>query len=162
MTRARFADTLQLLAGHNVEFIVVGMTAGILQGVPLTTIDVDILHRRTPANVEKLLGALTQMQAQYRHDPRKLSPTASHLIGPGNHLLSTSYGDLDCLGTIGNNQTYDDLLNDSVTITLASGKELRVLSLPRLIEMKRQAGRPKDIAALPHLEATLDELLRRG
>src|SRR5664279_5851129 len=83
MTRARFADTLQLLAGHNVEFIVVGMTAGILQGVPLTTIDVDILHRRTPANVEKLLGALTQMQAQYRHDPRKLSPTASHLIGPG-------------------------------------------------------------------------------
>jgi hypothetical protein len=37
MKSARFGETLRVLARHNVEFIVVGMAAGILQGVPLTT-----------------------------------------------------------------------------------------------------------------------------
>jgi hypothetical protein len=47
MKSARFGETLRVLARHNVEFIVVGMAAGILQGVPLMTLDVDIVHRRT-------------------------------------------------------------------------------------------------------------------
>jgi hypothetical protein len=37
------------------------------------------------------------------------------------------------------------------------GGEIRVLDLPALIEVKRRAGRPKDLALLPVLEATLDE-----
>jgi hypothetical protein len=35
-----------------------------------------------------------------------------------------------------------------------------VLALHELIEVKRRAGRPKDLAALPVLEATLDEIER--
>jgi hypothetical protein len=50
MSQARFADTLRRLAESDVEFIVVGMTAGILQGVPMTTLDLDVVHRRTPDN----------------------------------------------------------------------------------------------------------------
>jgi len=37
-----------------------------------------------------------------------------------------------------------------------------VLSLPRLIEVKEAAGRPKDLAALPTLRATLEEIRRTG
>lgn len=73
MTSGQFAKLLQLLAEHDVEAIVVGMLAGVLQGVPLTTGDVDIVHR--------------------------------HLMGPGHHLLESSLGDLDCLGTIDNGKT---------------------------------------------------------
>src|SRR5688572_15625296 len=47
MPPARFAEILRALAAAEVEFIVVGMTAGILQGAPVTTMDVDVVHRRT-------------------------------------------------------------------------------------------------------------------
>jgi hypothetical protein len=44
---------------------------------------------------------------------------------------------------------------------LAGGRAVRVLTLSALIEAKERAGRPKDLAALPVLRATLDELRRR-
>ena len=88
MKSARFAETLRVLAQHQVEFIVVGMAAGVLQGVPLTTLDVDIVHRRTRENVGRLLAALTALHAVDRGDPRNLAPSESHLIGPGHQLLS--------------------------------------------------------------------------
>jgi len=161
MGRVRFVDILRLLATRDVEFIVVGMTAGILQGVPLTTLDVDIVHRRVPENVERLLSVLRELDATYRHDPRRLRPDASHLVGPGHQLLQTTHGDLDCLGTIGNDRTYEDLIGSTTTVELADGLSIQVLELRVLIEMKRHAGRPKDLAAIPVLEATLDERDRR-
>lgn len=161
MKPPRFAELLRLLAGHEVEFIVVGMTAGVLQGAPLTTIDLDVVHRRTPENVGRLLRVLTELDAVYRHDPRKLRPQASHLSGPGHQLLTTVHGDLDCLGTIGEGDAYEDLIDRTVSLSLSGGLTVRVLSLAALIEAKENAGRPKDLAALPVLRATLDELNRR-
>ena len=101
MARARFAEILRLLATNEVEFIVVGLTAGILQGAPVTTIDLDVVHRRSPDNVARLLRALATLEAIYRHDPRRLRPQESHLASPGHQLLTTTLGDLDCLGAIG-------------------------------------------------------------
>ena len=160
MKRARFAESLRTLVRHEVEFIVVGMAAGVLQGVPLTTLDVDIVHRRSPDNVARLLAALSEIHAIYRNDPRNLSPTASHLLGPGHQLLSTDNGDLDCLGTVDTDKSYEDLLGFTRTLTLGEGATIRVLELATLIEVKRRAGRPKDLAVIPYLEATLDEIRR--
>ena len=161
MPRARFAEILRLLAENDVEFIVVGMAAGILQGAPVTTVDLDLVHRRSRENVERLLRVLSKLDATYRHDPRRLPPGESHLIGPGHQLLATTHGDLDCLGTIDQDRAYEDLLPLTVEMTLAGGRTVRVLSLPALIEAKERAGRPKDLAALPVLRATLDETKRR-
>jgi hypothetical protein len=61
---ARFAEILARLAAEDVEFIVVGMTAGILQGVPVTTVDLDIVHRRTAENTRpKDLAVLPYLRA---------------------------------------------------------------------------------------------------
>jgi hypothetical protein len=160
MKNARFADALRVLVRHEVEFIVVGMAAGILQGVPLTTLDVDIVHQRTPDNVARLVAALVELRAVYRGDPRKLSPGASHLIGPGHQLLTTDHGDLDCLGTVDDGKSYEDLLPHTNELELGAGEKLKVLELSHLIEVKRRAGRPKDLAVIPFLEATLDEIRR--
>ena len=160
MARAQFAEILRLLAANEVEFIVVGMTAGVLQGAPVTTLDLDLVHRRTPENVARLLRVLADLDAVYRHDPRKLRPQESHLIGPGHQLLTTIHGDLDCLGTIAGEKGYEELLGQTVTMSLSGGLTVRVLGLPALIEAKERAGRPKDLAALPVLRATLDELER--
>ena len=147
---------------HEVEVVVVDMTAGILRGAPVTTVDVDVVHRRTPENVARLLIALEGLDAVYRHDPRKLRPAESHLSGPGRQLLSTRLGDLDCLGTIDESRGYDDLVELSDEMTLSSGRSIRVLRLSALIDAKERSGRPKDLAALPVLRATLDEQTKRG
>lgn len=162
MKRAGFAEILARLVEHEVEFVVVGMTAGVLQGAPLTTLDLDIVHRRSPANVDRLLIALGELDAVYRHDKRGLRPTASHLVSDGHQLLRTVHGDLDCLGTIDDGRGYDELLPMTIEMALADGKATRVLSLSALIDAKERAGRPKDLAALPVLRATLDETTRRN
>jgi hypothetical protein len=161
MPRARFAEILRLLAEHDVEFVVVGMTAGILHGAPVTTVDLDVVHRRSPENVARLLRVLAELGAVYRHDPRQLRPAESHLLGPGHQLLSTAHGDLDCLGTIDQDRGYEELLGQTEEMQLKGGRTVRVLSLAALIEAKERSGRPKDLAVLPVLRATLDEVKRR-
>jgi len=162
MPRARLSEILRLLAAHDVEFVVVGMTAGILQGAPVTTVDLDVVHRRSPENVARLLRVLDELDATYRHDPRHLRPRESHLAGPGHQLLSTTHGDLDCLGAIDQGRGYEELVEQTVEMNLAGGLRVRVLSLPALIEAKERSGRPKDLAVLPVLRATLDEVKRRS
>jgi hypothetical protein len=159
--KAAAAELLDVLVAHQVDFIVVGMTAGILQGVPSTTLDLDVVHRRTPENVERLLRALGELEALYRHDSRQLRPKQSHLASSGHQLLVTKYGDLDCLGTIGDGRSYEDLVVQTVEMRMTSGATIRVLNLPALIASKQQSGRPKDLAVLPLLRATLTEIERK-
>ena len=82
-------------------------------------------------------------------------------MSPGHQLLTTTHGDLDCLGTIGEGVGYEELAGRTVTMRLTKGASIQVLSLPALIEAKERAARPKDLAALPLLRATLDELRKR-
>jgi hypothetical protein len=157
MKSARFAEILRLFAKNDVEVIVVGLLAGVLQGAPVTTGDVDVVHRRSPENVARLLRVLRQIDAVYRHDPRRLAPNESHLLGPGHQLLESKLGDVDCLGAIDAGKTYEDLIGATTLMELGHGLALPVIELDTLIEIKRRAGRPKDIAVLPILEATRDE-----
>ncbi len=161
MDRARYAEVLRRLAGSDVEFIVVGLMAGVLRGAPVMTADLDLVHRRTAENVSRLLQVLAGLDAFYRHDPRRLRPEASHLMSPGHQLLVTTHGDVDCLGAIGGGRGYEELVDRAPQLDLGDGLAVRVLDLETLIELKEQAGRPKDIAVLPVLRATLTETLRR-
>lgn len=157
MNQARFADVLRRLASSQVEFVVVGMMAGVLRGAPVLTIDLDLVHRRTHENVRRLLEVLTDLDATYRHDRRGLRPGESHLMSEGHQLLSTRLGDVDCLGTVGRGRTYEDLLEHAPELRIGDDLTVRVVDLPTLIVLKEEAGRPKDLASLPVLRATLDE-----
>ncbi len=162
MTNPDPLEILRLLAAKEIDFVVVGMVAGVLRGAPVTTVDLDIVHERSVENVSRLLEVLGEIEATYRHDSRGLSPGESHLVSPGHQLLSTRLGDLDCLGTVGDSQTYDDLLARAPLLELAPGLVVRVIDLPTLIDLKEKAGRPKDLAALPVLRATFAETKRRS
>jgi len=157
VARADFAEILRILDRHGVEFITVGGLAAVFNGAPVVTVDVDILHRRTRENVTRLLAALRELEAVYRNDSRNIIPGESHLLGPGHQLLRTKHGDLDVLGTIDDNVGYEDVLNHTLEVELSDFR-VRVLELARLIQAKEFAGRPKDLAALPVLRATLAEL----
>jgi hypothetical protein len=161
MTPADPVEILRRLAGGQVELVVVGMAAGVLRGAPVTTLDLDVVHRRTPENVARLLRVLAGLDAVYRHDARRLRPAELHLSSPGHQLLSTRFGHLDCLGTVGHDLSYEQLLDRAPELELTPGLVVRVIDLPTLIELKEAAGRPKDLAALPVLRATLAETRRR-
>jgi predicted nucleotidyltransferase len=160
MAAPRIVESLRELARANVEFVVVGMVSGVLQGAPVSTFDLDIVHRRTAENVDRLLLVLQRLQAVYRGDPRGLAPTKEHLFGPGHQLLATTMGDLDVLGTIDGERAYEDLVDAAEALDIGDGLAVRVLKLEELIGIKRRAGRPKDLAVIPLLQSTLDERKR--
>ena len=165
MSNLRVSDTatlVRLLVEGGVEFIVVGMSAAVFLGVPATTLDLDIVHRRTSDNIERLLKLLANIGAYYRHDlaTRKLAPTAEALAGHGHQNLQTNHGPLDLLCQL-DDLGYEELLPRTILVE-DGALTLRVLDLPTLIEVKTRAARPKDKLALPLLLATLDEHRRRG
>ena len=154
-TGPRFRDALLELIRHDVEFVVVGGVAAVLQGAPIATFDLDVVHRRTPENIERLLGALGAMHAHYRDlAGRTLAPTATALQGQGHHLLLTDHGPLDVLGVIGSGLDYEALLGQTSQMEL-DGLPMPVLSLAAAIRLKEQLGRDKDRAALAVLRQTL-------
>jgi predicted nucleotidyltransferase len=157
VARVDFSEILRVLHRHEVEFVTVGGLAAVFNGAPVTTVDVDILHRRTPENVARLLSALRELEAVYRQDPRNTAPGESHLLGPGHQLLRTKHGDLDVLGTIDDTVVYDDVLGHTIEVEISDFRVL-ALDLERVIQAKEFAGRPKDLATLPVLRATLAEL----
>lgn len=153
------ADIARILVEHHVEFIIVGGMAAVLQGAPVHTIDLDIVYARTEENIARLMSALRALEATFRTDARRLVPNETHLRSTGHKLLQTKHGVLDVLGTIEENTSYDDLLSDIDLLDLG-GFVVQVLSLARLVQVKKNLTRPKDRAMLIVLEATLAEKQR--
>ncbi len=135
------------------------MTAGVLQGAPAVTFDLHILYSRDATNIERTLAALTELEAVFRGDGRRIAPNRSHLESKGHKLLMTKFGIVDVLGSLGEAE-YADLLGDVITLEV-QGLRVQVLSLARLIEVKAAAGREKDLAVLPLLRATLARSTQR-
>ena len=151
--RADLDALVQALLEAGVEFIVVGGAAAVLHGAPITTQDLDIVHRRTPANVERLSTLLTKLDATFRG--RDLRPSAELLAGRGQLNLSTSLGPLDPMCVLHDGRDYDELLPHTQVLTDGLS-QIRVLDLDTLIAVKSEAGRARDKLALPILLALRD------
>lgn len=151
----RFLEMLRVLARHQVEMILVGGLAAIVEGAPISTVDLDIVFLRTDENLERLLAALGELDARYL-DPagRHITPDAAKLTSLRMHHLITSHGPLDVMETIGAALRYEDLVEDT-RISEVGGIRVRVLGLASIIRSKEQANRDKDRATLPILQRTL-------
>jgi predicted nucleotidyltransferase len=162
MQESKLTATLQTLHDSGVQFILVGGLAAVLNGAPIQTYDVDLVYRREPENIDRLLAVLGSLDAIFRVQPeRRLRPTASHLT-PGGHLnLITRYGPLDLLATIGRDLGYEELFSHSGELEIGEGVRIRVLDLETLISLKEELGGEKDVAVLPILRRTLSEFKRK-
>jgi hypothetical protein len=80
----------------------------------------------------------------------------STLLAGLNFTLVTSLGSLDLLGEITGGGGYKELLTDTITLQLF-GVECLCLDLPKLIQVKRAAGRPRDLEVVAELQALLEE-----
>jgi hypothetical protein len=149
---------LEGLCGAGIEFILVGGLAAVIQGAPVTTMDLDIVHRQTPDNISRLLAFLKTIEACHRRlDDKIIEPTAEQLSAGGHCLLKTRFGPLDVLATIEHGKSYDELLAHTVEIEFRN-HTLRVLRLETLIKLKESSNDPKDRQRLPILKETLKQL----
>lgn len=157
-TESDLSAIIEGLIEADVKFILVGGLATVVQGAPITTMDVDIVHLQTPQNISKLFNFLKSVNAIYRRpDDKIIEPQKQDFSGMGHALLSTRLGALDVLAFIEKNQIYEDLIKDSIEIEFR-GKTVYVLDIEKIIELKETSKNPKDLQRLPLLKETLRQI----
>ncbi len=146
---------LEGLIEAGIEFILVGGLAAVVQGAPVTTMDVDIVHKQSSENIAKLLAFLKSIDAFHRRlDDKVIGPVERDISGTGRVLFTTRLGPLDVLAVIEEGEAYEDLLERTVEIEFR-GHTVRVLDLKTLVELKRASTDPRDRQRLSVLEETL-------
>jgi hypothetical protein len=168
MSEAAFRpeEILEVLARHEVEYVLIGGLAATLHGAAYVTVDLDITPSTHRENLDRLSAALRDLDAKVRSVD---APDESGL--PFDHAgeslararvwnLTTSAGNLDICVEPAGTSGYEDLRRDAVTIELG-GARVKVASLADVVRSKEAAGREKDRLALPMLRRLL-EAQRRG
>jgi predicted nucleotidyltransferase len=153
-----YRGLLKALSDEKVEFIVIGGFAAAAHGSSRFTADVDVVYRRSVENMARLTRALAPHGPYLRGAPIGLPFSWDvRTVETGlNFTLETRLGDIDLFGEVAGGGSYENLLGDSEDLELF-GRRLRVVTLRRLIALKRAAGRPKDLEAIAELEALAEE-----
>jgi hypothetical protein len=140
------------------DFILVGGFAAVVQGAPITSMDVDIVNSQSPENIAKRLAFLKSVDAFHRGpDDKVIEREEGGISGMGHAFFATRLGPLDVLAVIEEGRAYGDLLEHTVEIEFR-GHTMRILDPKMLIQLKRTSADPKDRQRLPVLEETLRQL----
>ena len=150
---------LQTLEKHHVRFVIIGGIAGRLWGSTTVTNILDICYGRDRANLDALAAALRELKVKLRGVDRDLPfiADARSLKMGDTFTFTTIAGSLDCLGTPAGSGGYEPLARTATKMDVG-GIDVLVASLEDLIQMKRAAGRPKDLIEVEILSAVPDEL----
>ena len=137
------------LEAVRLEAVLVGNAAAALQGAPVTTVDLDFMFRKTPANLRKL-----------RRLARILDAVILTPFYPVSELFRVVNDDLglqaDFMPRLDGVRSFEALRARAV-VTRIGDAPLAVAALPDIVRSKQAANRPRDRAVLPVLRATLRE-----
>ncbi len=152
-----FNRLLEVLHKHGVEFILIGGVAGRALGASRLTDDIDLVYRRTTENMQRLVNALAPYQPYLRGAPEGLPFIwdIDTLRKRLNFTLTTQLGSIDLFGEVAGGGTYEELLPATIILNIA-GVPCQCVNLTKLIELKRAAGRPRDLEAIAELEVLRD------
>jgi hypothetical protein len=131
---------------RGVRFLLVGLGAAVIEGAPLATQDLDLWLER----LDERVASAARDAGGFWVAGFGVQPPA--FGGSGLERL-------DVVLTVHGLADFDTEYDGSLAREI-DGIPVRVLPLERVIASKRATSRPKDLAALPSLEATL--LARRG
>jgi predicted nucleotidyltransferase len=142
LIRDRELAFLRELNKRGVRYLVVGLSAAALQGAPTATVDVDLWIE--DLNGVAFRAALLEVGGGY------VAPTATTppLLAGENVAL------FDLVVHMSGMRSFAEEFAGARRVEVA-GVEVPVLPLERIIDSKRAARRPKDLAVLSALEATL-------
>jgi hypothetical protein len=143
-------EVAEALAEVRLEAVMIGMAAAYLQGAPVVTHDVDFVIRPTKANDQKLaklavrLGGVVSSPYEGASSMRRIKRAGMQL---------------DFLVRVDPFKSFEGLRRRSTRVSIGPG--LLVADLDDIIRSKKAAGRPKDRAVMPVLEATAREKAKR-
>lgn len=151
-------EPLKLLGRYEIECVIIGGVASTLYGSSALTNDLDVCYARTAENLRKLATALQSVNAKLRNAPPDLlflldAETLRHGL---NFTFTTEVGSLDLLGEVRGVGLYQEVVAEAINYELF-GYPFPVIEINKLILAKRTAGRGKDLAVLPELEAIRDQ-----
>jgi hypothetical protein len=157
-----YAKVLQALTNGGVEFVLIGGVAANLHGSARATFDIDVVYSRSRDSIAKLVKCLTPFKPYLRGAPPGLpfrfdETTVRNGL---NFTLNTTLGDVDVLGEVAGGGNYSQLLPYTVELE-AFGIRCKCVTLERLIQLKRAAGRPKDFESLAELQLLLENRRKR-
>jgi hypothetical protein len=145
---------LRGLTEQNVEFVVIGGVCGVLHGVALVTLDLDICCRFSRENLRRIETAVRDLHPRHRLTAHRLPLELTDELCDTlkNLYLTTDLGILNCLSEVSGLGDYEQVLRHSISQQMSFGS-LRILSLDALITAKEAAGREKDLYAVRLLRA---------
>jgi predicted nucleotidyltransferase len=145
---------LRRLVARGVDFVVVGGIAAVAHGSPRITMDLDICYATDQVNLEALGEVLVELGARLRGVPEDVPfvPDAGTLRRTRILTLDSPEGSIDLLVEPDGSPGYARLRERAERVEVA-GVSVLVASVDDLIEMKRAAGRSKDLVDLEELEA---------
>ncbi|MGH2710578.1 MAG: DUF6036 family nucleotidyltransferase [Actinomycetota bacterium] len=157
-----YEDTIKALNDAQVRYIVVGGLAVILHGHIRHTYDLDLIIDLTPEEAHRAMAALTELgfrpkvpvKAEEFADPaaraRWIEEKGMTVFSFWDPVDSSLIVDV----FVGEPIPFEDLWSRSLVLPLKS-TEVRVASIPDLIELKRRAGRHVDLTDIEVLEDML-------
>jgi predicted nucleotidyltransferase len=148
-------EIMRAVNAVKLDVVVIGNAAAALQGVPVTTQDVDLFVRDTPRNEEKIKQLLTVLGDGVSAS-RPFEPVSRMMRIEGMPV------DIDLVFELSSHAKFESVKARSQVVRI-EGVLLRISDLSDIIAAKRAAGRPKDLATLPLLEEFVrvrDEIAR--
>lgn len=144
---------LRRLAAGEVDFVVVGGVAVVVQALPRFTKDLDVCYSTDAANLALLAAVLREADARLRGIDEDLpfTPDARLLRQTQILTLTTIDGELDLLVDPPGAPPYADLRARADVIDVGEHR-VRVAAVADLLAMKRAAGRPQDLIDIEALE----------
>ncbi len=137
---------IRLFIKHKVQFAICGGHAVAYHGYPRMTMDVDLLIEPNKENAERVMLALTEFGFGDAGIPEKAFLKEGTAI-----TLGVQPNQVDLLTSISREST-SEIMSRTISGEFA-GIKTQFISRADLIEAKRQAGRPKDLADLSELTA---------
>jgi predicted nucleotidyltransferase len=153
---------IEVLDRHGVEYLLVGGAAANAHGAERPTEDADCVVRRERANLDRLAGALRELNARLRVGgmtdgeartlPVQIDGTALDMAGMTTWM--TDAGPFDVLAGLeapdGRLLPYEELV-ERAAVFQGDGFVIRTAAIDDIINAKERADRPKDREALPEL-----------
>lgn len=152
-----FEQAVQVFCDAGVDFVIIGGLAAVLHGSAYVTSDLDIFYSRTKSNLQKIAEALSPFHPRPRGFPSELPFVWDNATVRNSAVLTlkTDLGDVDLLAEVAGLGSYEEIKACAKVVT-AFERNVHVIDIASLIQAKRTAGRPKDLAMIPELESLLE------
>jgi predicted nucleotidyltransferase len=154
-TAAEFrpSELVRVLSEAEVDYVVVGGVAVVVQAHARFTDDLDICYATDRANLSRLGEVLVELGATLRGIEVDVPfvPDGRTLRGTQILCLNTPLGGLDLVARPEGAPRYERLRARAEVVEIA-GVEVPVASIDDMIAMKRAAGRPQDLIDIDALE----------